>query len=560
MRRVFEVAPVVLPLLVGFSLFSATGRDDSYITYWASHGLARHGAIVNYNGDYVEQSSSLAHAVLLAALTKIAGISVPTLGVLMSVLCGCAAVWLTGRLAEQLDPPSGTTARWLAASWAGLVYWSFGGLEATLAATSYAWLALACVRVVRDGLGIGNGLNSLGATMLSLTVRPEATFLIPGVVVGLSVLVISNSWNNRRAVDRSAILRIVWLGGLTLTIILIVTAWRLWYFDAWFPEPVSAKVSGFSGRRLYLGLRYLARQIGWIDGAVWIVAGVASVVQLWRAWRSRTPRLVMAVPALFTLGGLSIVAAAGEDWMEGGRFLVPILPSAVVVAVTSTQVWLRHRAVFRAVLILQFVGILWLASRASTGAPVWTAAQSVEPTKASWFELRQRVNYRDVIFSERLIDVVQRLRATTGGAVSVMSVQMGLAAYRTALSESGHVRFIDMFGLTTRDFTHCPVTASLRRGSRGLLVFYDFFFAHREDLHRLCGVQAPDVIFDLDEPDWPRARLIAANGYRIVYRQAGTIANRSKWFPGATIRAEEFIAVRNDLSALPPYPEVRFDR
>jgi hypothetical protein len=352
----------------------------------------------------------------------------------------------------------------------------------------------------------------------------------------------------------------VWLGGLALTIIVIVTAWRLWYFGAWFPEPVSAKVSGFSGRRLYVGLRYLARQIGWIDGAVWIVAGVASAAQLWRAWRSRMSELAVAIPALFTLGGLSIVAAAGEDWMEGGRFLVPILPSAVVVAVTSTQIWLRHRAAFRAVMILQFVGILWLASRGSTGGPVWTAAPLVEPTKASWFELRQRVNYRDVVFSQRLIDVVQRLRATRGGAVSVMSVQMGLAADRTARSEFGHVRFIDMFGLTTRDFTHCPVTASLRRGSRGLLVFYDFFFAHQDDLRRVCGIPTPDVIFDLDEPDWPRARLIAANGYRIVYRQAGTIANRSKWFPGAAIRAEEFIAVRRDLSGLPTYPEVWFDR
>lgn len=40
---------------------------------------------------------------------------------------------------------------------------------------------------------------------------------------------------------------------------------------------------------------------------------------------------------------------------------------------------------------------------------------------------------------------------------------MGMIAFRTAAAEFGRVRLIDRLGLTSRDFTDCPVTAALAR-------------------------------------------------------------------------------------------------
>ena len=52
---------LVLFLLFGFLFFPAAGVDDAHITYWPAYTLAHSFEIVNYNGDAIEQSSSLLH-------------------------------------------------------------------------------------------------------------------------------------------------------------------------------------------------------------------------------------------------------------------------------------------------------------------------------------------------------------------------------------------------------------------------------------------------------------------------------------------------------------------
>ena len=74
------IAAIAAFILLGLVLFSAPGHDDSHITYWAAHTLKEHGQILNYNGERVEQSSSLAHVLLLALLGAVTRVSLPTLG------------------------------------------------------------------------------------------------------------------------------------------------------------------------------------------------------------------------------------------------------------------------------------------------------------------------------------------------------------------------------------------------------------------------------------------------------------------------------------------------
>jgi hypothetical protein len=64
-------------VVVGLTLFPASGRDDIYITYWAAHTLSEYGQILNYEGLRVEQSSSLLHVLLLSVLHLSTHVDVP---------------------------------------------------------------------------------------------------------------------------------------------------------------------------------------------------------------------------------------------------------------------------------------------------------------------------------------------------------------------------------------------------------------------------------------------------------------------------------------------------
>src|SRR5436189_4068782 len=97
------LAPAGLLVLLGGLLFSSSGRDDCYITYWSAHALASTGEIVNYSGERVEQSSSLAHVLCLAALARLIPLPLPTIGPIASILFGAGTVVATRRLAAVVD-------------------------------------------------------------------------------------------------------------------------------------------------------------------------------------------------------------------------------------------------------------------------------------------------------------------------------------------------------------------------------------------------------------------------------------------------------------------------
>ena len=75
---------VALHLGLGFVLYSSSGPDDVHITYAAAANLLRHGAITNYNGDPIEQSSSVAH---VDATRPSGSASSPPVARAMSQLC-----------------------------------------------------------------------------------------------------------------------------------------------------------------------------------------------------------------------------------------------------------------------------------------------------------------------------------------------------------------------------------------------------------------------------------------------------------------------------------------
>ena len=127
----------------------------------------------------------------------------------------------------------------------------------------------------------------------------------------------------------------------------------------------------------------------------------------------------------------------------------------------------------------------------------------------------------------------------------ILSGQMGVVPWEVLQGHQGHVRFLDRYGLSSRDFTACAITEAAPRSAVGLLVPLGFFFHNLDALERERGVPPPDVIVDLGrslDPD-----LMRSQGYTVVYRQEGPVRSTSRWFPGRTFTADEFVAVRSAL-------------
>ena len=127
--------------------------------------------------------------------------------------------------------------------------------------------------------------------------------------------------------------------------------------------------------------------------------------------------------------------------------------------------------------------------------------------------------------------------------VTVLSQQAGMMAYHLCDAYYGKVRFIDLVGLCTADFTDCPVTAGRGNFPGGLNMDLVYFF---EDLPRLgakCGIEAPDIVFGLDEADRPLRRQLEKHGYQVVFEQDGILPPASGLFPGLEIEAGEFVAL-----------------
>jgi hypothetical protein len=319
----------------------------------------------------VEQSSSLLQTVLLAALNRITTLSFPTLGIVLGVVAGAATVIVAARLSEKIRPGTGGTAALLTGVSPFLLYWSLGGLEAPVVALLMVLTAWAAARTILDP-SLRSVLLLAAVTAGFVTVRPEGE-LVLGCAALAAVLLALSPWAPaaERATDGDRPAR-PWFGPVLVLAVgvlaaLVQTGWRELYFDAAVPRPVAAKVGGL---RVGEGLHYL--RLWWwhwwmLPLLVAAIVGVAVLVRR-RQWFASMLILLLA-------GYAGFVVFTGGDWMEAGRFLVPIAPlvailSAVALGQISADV-LRRGAV-AVLLATQLVGVWWVATNWSTGRPAWS--------------------------------------------------------------------------------------------------------------------------------------------------------------------------------------------
>jgi hypothetical protein len=557
-RFLAYVLPLSVLFIVGFLLFPVSGTDDKYITYWSAHALATLGQIVNYNGERVEQCSSLTHVAVLAALARLLPVSMPALGWLVSVSFGVATVPLTQRLARWISPALVVPAGLITGSAVSLAYWSFGGMEATLAAFLGAGLLLVGLRVLRDGFKPINAASAAAVTLLFVGVRPETVFVAAAVWSGVLML----PWIRRVSglnaplptahslARRAAILLL-----MTLTSFAALAAFRYAYFRDIFPQPVRAKVGGPTLSTIYHGLRYLLVDPWprW-DSVLWPAALAGMAVSLWRAARATAPDQSQTVVALFLCAQIGFVVFSGGDWMEAGRFLVPLVPAAAIMAawvLAQIRASRVRRSLLATVVAVQLFACVDMARLRSPTGPLWAATPSVSKgtvLPVGWFDMKNRTHAHLVPMTAELLEVLSIVSRSENHRVTISSGQMGFVPFYVAQAFFGRVRFVDMGGLVTRDVTQLPAAARLRRSPTGVLFWYHQLFALTAGNGK--SLDAPDILFDYEltaGPDAHRQQQAEAHGYAIVFRQNGFPSNGSVLLPGRTSWRDAFIAVRRGL-------------
>jgi hypothetical protein len=530
---------VVMLLLSGFVLLGPGGRDDVYKTLWVAEAFAQTGKVINYNGDAIEQSSSLLHVIILGGLRSIIGGSLADLNLALTVLCGGLGVFLTVGLARRL----GLQSEWLLAATLGVhgtwVYWSMGGLDGVISADCwlfFLWMLL-------PSLKGGRWSMLLLAIVLLVLARPENGLIALGAL-GLYLLL--QFWiAPRSALDRTP--KHVWIVlGMILGAFLGLVAWRLWHGGHWLPQSALAKTDGFHVSRLRQGLGYL-----WLESyrhpelfPLWIAMGVGA----WRILRRRS--LSAGVQMLYCIVGMGLcfVAASGGDWMENGRFLVPFLPLLMLnLYLELSKVTVRWQFPLRlGYASLVILGLFWIAAHFNLGygfiaRPTLPAHRGI--SGLSFAERNNKVHLRDGFPFERMLHAHDRIYALKGEPVTILSQQAGFMMYHLALRRMGQFRFIDLVALCTADFTECAVTRDRGRMRGGLNMDLVYLFDDWDRIAGSCAMSKPDIIFALDDEDLQLAKTLERHGYVVVALQTGVMPQAQGIFQGMEVEAVEFVAV-----------------
>ncbi len=550
--------PVAVLVGLSVSLFPSAGRDDAYITYWAAHTLREFGEVANLNGLHLEQSSSLFHVIVLGIFSRITSISVPTVGPLTSVLSSILSVVYTYQLARLV------AGRWYAVGAAMIVatavpfvYWTTGGLEGTLAALVTTALLFHVTRYLERP---ETGRPRWGVWVLVgsfLLIRPEAIFVIASVLITMFVVfrLRGVSVADERLEYYAVLIRkLLWVILVVVVLMAIIFIVKQLYFGNWLAQPVTAKLGGGALlSRTGDGVQYLVTGLLPPPLSLLPFFAIAGVIYVARKIGRDEPEFVGGLLlALFVLVYLGFILIAGGDWMEGSRFIVPVIPALAVLAVMIVpHIDSREFQVYAiaGIVAFQIVGAIWFAKFGSISTPLWdvysldTSSLAVE--KYSWYAQPNRTHLRDIPVVDELDEVIEILKAEVDGKVTILSGQAGFVAYHMARDHYKRIEFIDRRGITTAHFTECGGTRDVDRSTTGLLLTYTAFFANQEDIEAECGIQRPHVIFELDLPELTVENAVTKNGYVVVYRQTGKIQT-SKTLQGIEVLAHEFIAVRED--------------
>ncbi|MGA2261212.1 MAG: hypothetical protein ABSH28_07245 [Acidobacteriota bacterium] len=548
----FSLIFAILLLALSTGLFLSTSLDDIYLTYWPAHTLSSQGQILNYNGERLEQSSSLLHVALLASLARPSHLSFPLLAFLTALISGILTVFATKRLATLIDPSfSGYSSLLLLSTCPFFVYYSVNTLETALAALLVTLLLICIQRFLFQGTGLP-GLAIY--IMLFLSVRAE-TFLLLAVPI-LALLIWSLIFPSLPGPLTSGLLRRRLLAILSLCIglQLAICGFRYVYFGDYVPHTVRAKISTLSYERLRNGFLYFFGQsvpvgrgkaiMRWyfpfgLTVVTVILFNAANLIKdlHFRRTAASMPRTMF--PFLFLASYFMCVAIVGGDWMEGGRFLVPILPVLFVLLTADTRLYFHSRRLLVRLLPIivlvsyHMVGNYLFAEQVSRGRPLWSYLADTQSSDTDLRQIHQSYSWVEIVARGHLRDtpVIAELEKIIASqpdnrSLTVMSHQGGMVLYYLAKRFFGRIEFIDLCGLFSSHVGSCRQVIDLASFqtpfNSGTLIPWEYYFEHKERLQKECNFPVPDIIVDLY---WSENVLksLEQNGYAVVFKSRGYI-------------------------------------
>lgn len=345
-RWLLAALPAAAVLVAQFAAMQPAFVDDQYIFYrYAENWAAGHGPVFN-PGEYVEGFSSAAWLVLLTA-AELVGISSEDAGPFLSLglALGCLALLSLATRRLMPDAPLAAAIAALAlAVLTGFAFYASSGMDTavfTLALlASVVALALYVERVeARGAAGRRWTAAAVGCLVVLVFVRAEG--FAYALLLAL-VAVAAGAPAHRR--------RLLVLPAAALGAIVALIAVRQAVFGEWLPATVMAKgyVSHFAieaiagsesfataGTALREGVQYVGAPL------LVLLAAIAVGVTVELRGRRRPPPLVLLALA-GSVCAVAITIWAAGDWMPHDRFLVPIAPLVLLLAIWTAARVLRR--------------------------------------------------------------------------------------------------------------------------------------------------------------------------------------------------------------------------
>lgn len=538
----------MIMIAVGLVLFPSAGRDDVYLTYWPAYTLAHYGQIMNYNGIPFEQSSSLLHVLFLAGLRLLTKLDFPILGLIFSLTCFALTLLVAKALLLRAGSQVSDYAPYLAGACLFYLYWAFGALEGTMTALLILTLLLSVDKYYQSRQAKWLLASYLNLALLSLA-RPEMIVVLP---LALLVAWVLEEFNAVRAngafllTSKTAQYIRLLLGSAGITGLIMIG--RSLYFGKYFPQPVYAKAHLLNMDSLLRGAGYYFSNMTSFPLLALFIASVYSGYLLLRssgnsgeAPRTSIMRYAFAFFAAYSL----FILFSGGDWMEGGRFVVPIIPVMALLLCGCLDG--RDRRISLVVLIvvmgLNLGAIARFVSRDTLSLPAWEyrrlpAAVLADPQYSTW----EKLNYahiRDIATIGPLKKVLAACSAVKKEKVTILSNQAGMVMYYIGRSYFGQYAFTDTHSLATDEFTKGIYQKTVKKVQTGTQIKWGEYFAKYQPPGRFVR---PDIIFGVYSKNNDYRQALRENGYEIVYRVQERHLLKKKYI-------DQFIAVRKALLA-----------
>lgn len=533
----FALLMFLLQLLL---LYGNTARDDAFLTYWPALSLADHAEILNYNGERVEQSSTLLHTLSLAFLHKLLPfLALPSLAWGMSIAAGFFTLLLTALCLRQQN--CNTSAVMVLATAPSILFWSASGMETLTSALLFT--AIIFIFQQRD-ISRKLLLWLACSALLAVMVRPEVFLVLLAFVIGNLVL---QFLTGKRDTIRNHLA--ITLFASTLAAIAVVSVWRYFYFGSWFPQPVYAKSLPISGQTLLKGYAYLVSG-GQSVINQYLAAGGLLALLIALCWKQHPHRSAIITAAAMALAQMAFVFTTGGDWMEASRFLVPVLPALIIAIALLFSPWRwLHVLLITALLAGALYDSVRFVQTTSSGFPLWERQQKRDeylPAQDfripySNMELQTKDALRDVPQLEAMATAIDKMAGMTD-KIQIASIQMGFIPFHLSETYPGRLHFLDLRGLASNDLTRCPATAGIVHSDQGIKITYNDFFALLPQLQTKCGIAKPDIIYDMGYAG--RKDVLLQNGYRFIYKEVRLVKGN---FSQRSIGSDLFIAVRQEL-------------